>query len=110
MGIDTDKVYAFTFSLNAAICGAAGALISMIWVIQPFFGITYSIRAFVVVTAAGFGNLPGVIAAGLGMGVIEQFGGFILGAEFQQAIVVGLLLMVLIVRQVQQARLRQVVQ
>lgn len=110
MGIDTDKVYAFTFSLNAAICGAAGALISMIWVIQPFFGITYSIRAFVVVTAAGFGNLPGVIAAGLGMGVIEQFGGFILGAEFQQAIVVGLLLLVLIVRQVQQARLRQVVQ
>ncbi|MGI9570252.1 MAG: branched-chain amino acid ABC transporter permease [Desulfobulbia bacterium] len=110
MGIDTDKVYAFTFSLNAAICGAAGALISMIWVIQPFFGITYSIRAFVVVTAAGFGNLPGVIAAGLGMGVIEQFGGFILGAEFQQAIVVGLLLLVLVIRQIQQARLRQVVQ
>ncbi|MGI9378597.1 MAG: branched-chain amino acid ABC transporter permease, partial [Methyloligellaceae bacterium] len=110
MGIDTDKVYAFTFSLNAAICGAAGALISMIWVIQPFFGITYSIRAFVVVTAAGFGNLPGVIAAGLGMGVVEQFGGFILGAEFQQAIVVGLLLLVLVIRQIQQARLRQVVQ
>jgi branched-chain amino acid transport system permease protein len=35
MGIDTDKVYAFTYSLNAAICGAAGAMISMIWVIQP---------------------------------------------------------------------------
>lgn len=110
MGIDTDKVYSFTFSLNAAICGAAGALISMIWVIQPFFGITYSIRSFVVVTAAGFGNLPGVIAAGLGMGVIEQFGGFILGAEFQQAIVVGLLLLVLVIRQLQQARLRQAVQ
>jgi branched-chain amino acid transport system permease protein len=109
MGIDTDKVYAFTFSLNAAICGAAGALISMIWVIQPFFGITYSIRSFVIVTAAGFGNLPGVIAAGLGMGVIEQFGGFVFGAEFQQAIVVGLLVLVLVVRQVQQARVRQVV-
>ncbi|MEM6945768.1 MAG: branched-chain amino acid ABC transporter permease [Pseudomonadota bacterium] len=110
MGIDTEKVYAFTFSLNSAICGAAGALIAMIWVIQPFYGITYSIRSFVVVVAAGLGNLPGVIAAGLGMGVVEQFGGFILGAEFQQAIVVGLLLAVLMYRQMMQARLRQVVQ
>ena len=109
MGIDTDKVYAFTFSLNAAICGAAGALISMIWVIQPFYGISHSIRSFVIVTAAGFGNLPGVILAGLGLGVMENYGGFVLGAEFQQVVVVGLLLLVLIWRQVQQRKLRQVV-
>src|SRR3546814_20039375 len=31
MGIDTDRVYATTFALNAALCGAAGALVSMIW-------------------------------------------------------------------------------
>src|SRR3546814_715992 len=90
MGIDTDRVYAFTFALNSAICGAAGVLIAMIWLIQPFFGIIYSIRAFVVVTAAGFGNLPGVILAGFGLGVAEQFGSFIFGAEFQQATVVGM--------------------
>jgi len=110
MGIDTDKVYAFTFSLNAAICGVAGALVSMIWVIQPFFGITHSIRAFVIVTAAGLGNLPGVVLSGFGLGIAEQFGGFILGAEFQQAIVVGLLIAVLIWRQIQMGRQRQVVQ
>jgi branched-chain amino acid transport system permease protein len=109
MGIDTDKVYAFTFALNAAICGAAGVLISMIWVIQPYFGTSYSIRAFVIVTAAGLGNLPGVIMAGLGLGALEQFGSFILGAEFQQAIVVGLLLVILVIRQIQQSRHRQVV-
>jgi len=110
MGIDTDRVYAFTYSLNAAICGAAGALISMIWVIQPFYGISHSIRSFVIVTAAGFGNLPGVIMAGLGLGVMEQYGGFVLGAEFQQATVVGLLVAVLIWRQVEMRRHRQVVQ
>ncbi len=109
MGIDTERVYAFTYALNASICAAAGVLISMIWVIQPFFGLAYSIRAFVVVTAAGLGNLPGVIAAALGLGFAEQFGGFILGAEFQQAIVVGALVLVLIVRQVQQGRRRQAV-
>jgi len=110
MGIDTERVYAFTFSLNAAICGAAGVLISMIWVIQPFYGIAHSIRSFVIVTAAGLGNLPGVIMAGLGIGAAEGFGGFILGAEFQQFIVVGLLVAVLVWRQIQYARHRQAVQ
>lgn len=110
MGIDTEKVYSFTFSLNAAICGAAGGLISMIWEFQPFIGLIYSIRAFVIVTAAGLGNLAAVIAAGLGMGVVEQTGAFILGTEFQQAIVVGLLVLVLLVKLVLSSRNRQVVE
>jgi len=109
MGIDTDRVYQFTYSLNAAICGAAGVLISMIWTIQPFFGITHSIRAFVIVTAAGFGNLAGVILAGFGLGMAEQYSGFLLGAQFQQATVVGLLVLVLVFRQIQQARHRRAV-
>jgi len=108
MGIDTEKVYAFTFSLNSAICGAAGAIIVMVWLIQPFYGISYSIRAFVIVTAAGLGNLPGVIAAGLGIGALEQYGAHIFGIGYQQAIAVLLLLLVLIVRLIQQKRQRQV--
>ncbi len=108
MGIDTEKVYAFTFSLNSAICGAAGAIIVMVWLIQPFYGISYSIRAFVIVTAAGLGNLPGVIAAGLGIGALEQYGSHIFGIGYQQAIAVLLLLIVLIIRQIQQRRNRQV--
>ena len=46
----------------------------MIWLIQPFYVIPYSLRAFVIVTAAGLGNLPGVIAPGFGIAVVEQFG------------------------------------
>ena len=108
MGIDTEKVYAFTFSLNSGICGAAGAIIVMVWLIQPFYGIAYAIRAFVIVTAAGLGNLPGVIAAGLGIGALEQYGSHILGIGYQQAIAVLLLLIVLIIRLIQQRRNRQV--
>ena len=110
MGIDTERVYAFTFSLNAGICGVAGVLISIIWVIQPFIGTTHSIRSFVIVTSAGFGNLIGVILSSLSLGTIEQFSGFVFGAEFQQATVVGLLVIVLILRQIKQSRQRQVVQ
>ncbi len=108
MGIDTEKVYAFTFSLNSAICGAAGAIIVMVWLVQPFYGIAYAIRAFVIVTAAGLGNLPGVIAAGLGIGALEQYGAHIFGIGYQQAIAVLLLLIVLLIRLIQQRRNRQV--
>ncbi len=109
MGIDTDRIYAFTFALNAAICGAAGALVAMIWVIQPFFGIAYSIRSFVIVTAAGLGNLPGVIIAGLSLGAAELYAGFVFGAELQQFTVVGLLVAVLVWRQIQQRKHHQAV-
>ena len=110
MGIDTERVYAFTYALNAAICGAAGVLVSMIWVIQPYYGVVHSIRAFVIVTAAGLGNIPGVIITGLGLGVAEQYSGFVLGAEFQNATALIFLLAVLVWRQIQLAKHRMVVQ
>jgi branched-chain amino acid transport system permease protein len=110
LGVDTDRVYALTFSINAAICGAAGVLIAMIWVIQPFYGIAYSVRAFVIVTAAGLGNLSAVILAALGLGIVEQYSGFVLGAQFQQATIVGLLLAILIWRQLALLRQRRALQ
>jgi branched-chain amino acid transport system permease protein len=110
LGVNVERVYAFTFSLNAAICGAAGVLVAMIWVLQPYYGIAYSVRAFVIVTAAGLGNLPAVIGYALGLGALEQYAGFVLGAQFQQATVVGLLLVILIVRQLALARHRQALQ
>ena len=109
LGINTDQVYAFTYALNAAICGAAGVLVSMIWVIQPYYGIVYSIRAFIIVTAAGLGNLPGVIMTGFGLGVWENAAGFVFGAEFAVAAVVLMLVLVLVIRLIQTYRVRQVV-
>ena len=109
LGIDTDKVYAFTFSLNSAICGAAGVFVSLIWVIQPFYGITYSVRSFAIVTAAGLGNLPAVISAGFGIGLFEKYVGAILGTAYEVAAPVSMLLIVLIIRQIHMRRNRQVV-
>ena len=109
LGIDIDRVYAFTFAFNAALCGAAGVLVSIIWVIQPFYGITYSVRSFAIVTAAGLGNLPGVIGAGFGIGLFEKYTGAILGTAYEVAAPVSILLLVLIYRQIQMRRNRQVV-
>ena len=59
LGIDTDRVYAVTFALNAAICGAAGALVAMAYTVHPYIGLPYTIRAFMIVIVAGLGNIAG---------------------------------------------------
>ncbi|WP_275098239.1 branched-chain amino acid ABC transporter permease [Sedimenticola hydrogenitrophicus] len=107
MGIDTDRVYATTFALNAAICGAAGALVAMTWIIHPYFGLVYTIRSFMIVVVAGLGNLLGVIAAGLGLGAAENFAGFVLGVEYQAAFVFTLLVVILLARNLLLGRKRQ---
>lgn len=109
LGINTDRIYAFTFSLNAAICGLSGVLVSIIWVLQPFYGIVYSLRTFAIVTAAGLGNLPAVISVSFVLGWVEQYAGIIMGAEWQIAAAVMVLIGVLVWRQIQLRRQRQVV-
>ncbi len=98
LGVDTNKVYATTFALNAAICGAAGGLVVMTWVIQPFAGLAYTIRSFMIVIVAGLGNVAGVVFAGLGLGAAENIAGFVFGAEFQAAFVFALLVVILLYR------------
>ena len=107
LGIDTDRVYAATYALNAAICGAAGALVAMIWVIHPYLGLAFTLRAFVIVIVAGLGNLLGVVASGLGLGAAESFAGFVLGIEFQAAFTFSLLVVILIARNLVMARSRR---
>ncbi len=107
LGIDTDRVYAATYAINAALCGAAGALVVMAYSIHPYVGLPYTVRSFMIVIMAGLGNLGGVIAAGLGLGAAEQFAGFLLGAEYQLAFVFLLLVVVLVWRQMVLARRRQ---
>jgi branched-chain amino acid transport system permease protein len=107
MGVDTNRVYAATFGLNAAICGAAGALVAMIWIIQPYLGLPYTARSFMIVVVAGVGNIGGVFLAGLGLGVAEQFAGFLLGTQFQTAFVFALLVLILVWRRIRLSRQRR---
>lgn len=106
LGIDTDRVYAVTFALNAAICGVAGALVAMTFTIHPYIGLPYTVRSFMIVVVAGLGNLPGVIAAAVGLGTAEELSDYVLGAEFRLAFVFSLLVVILVFRNRQLAKKR----
>jgi branched-chain amino acid transport system permease protein len=98
LGVDTRAIYRLTYALNAAICGAAGALASMAYTIHPYAGLSYTIRSFMIVVVAGLGNLAGILWAAAGLGVAESFAGFILGTQYQIAFVFALLVAVLVLR------------
>jgi branched-chain amino acid transport system permease protein len=98
LGIDTDRVYAATYALNAGICGAAGALVAMTWVIHPYLGLPYTVRSFMIVVVAGLGNLAGLLLAATALGTAEQYAGFVLGAQFQTGFLFSLLVVILVAR------------
>ena len=98
MGVDADRVYATTFALNAALCGAAGALVAMTFTLHPYIGLPYTVRSFMIVIVAGLGNFPGVLAAAGGLGVAEELSDYIFGTEFRLAFVFSLLVLILVFR------------
>ena len=107
LGVDTEKVYAATFGNNAALCGVAGALISITFTIHPYMGLPYTIRSFMIVIIAGLGNLPGVAMSGMGLGVFEEFADYILGTEFRIGSVFLLLVLILVYRRFKLSRKRE---
>jgi len=107
MGIDTRKIYAMTFALNGAICGVAGSIVAFVYIIHPFQGLIYTLRSFVIVILAGVGNIVGVIFAALGLGVYENYAGFILGPQYQDGMVFIIVPIALLVRVAIMRRKRQ---
>ena len=107
LGVDTEKVYAATFGINAALCGVAGALISITLTLHPYVGLPYTVRSFMIVIIAGLGNLPAVAISGMGLGVFEEFADYILGTEFRIGAVLMLLVFILVYRRFKLSKKRE---
>jgi branched-chain amino acid transport system permease protein len=107
LGVDTEKVYAATFGINAALCGVAGSLIAITFTLHPYVGLPYTVRSFMIVIVAGLGNLPGVAISGMGLGVFEEFADYILGTEFRIGSVFMLLVLILVYRRFKLSRKRE---
>ena len=107
LGVDTEKVYAATFGINAALCGVAGALIAITFTLHPYVGLPYTVRSFMIVIVAGLGNLPAVALSGMGLGVFEEFADYILGTEFRIGAVFLLLVLILVYRRFKLSRKRE---
>jgi branched-chain amino acid transport system permease protein len=98
VGIPIGRIYAITYGIGAALAGAAGALMSAIYVITPFMGEPFIGKAFVVACLGGLGTATGAILGGVVLGLAETIGGAIVGPSYQEAISFIVLVLILIVR------------
>jgi branched-chain amino acid transport system permease protein len=73
MGINTDRVIAFTFALGSALAGAAGFLYPALshTRVEPLIGVLPGLKAFVAAVLGGIGSIPGAMVGGLIMGIAE---------------------------------------
>jgi branched-chain amino acid transport system permease protein len=98
MGVRVPHVYAITFGLGALMAGVSGPLLAMVYPISPLAGPVYLGKAFVICVLGGLGSVPGAMAGGLALGVVESFGGLWLGPEHAATLSFLLLIAVLLVR------------
>ena len=98
MGIDVDRVHVVVFALGIAITTLSGILLMPIYTVYPGSGFQFALIAFVVVVLGGLGSLPGVIAGGLLIGLVEVFSGYFLAPSLTQVVYFAVFIVVLIVR------------
>lgn len=84
--------------LAAGLCGLAGSAIAPIQLVTPYMGQFLIFKAFALVIIGGLGNIPGAVAAAIGLGLIESWIGGFFTIAWQEAAVFIIMIAVLFVR------------
>ena len=78
--------------------GAAGAIVSLQWVIFPQMGGSYVSKAFAIVVLGGLGNIQGALVGGLIIGVLESLVTQYMSAKMAQIVPSLIILLILLFR------------
>lgn len=98
VGINIQRVFMLTFALGAALAAIAGTQVVLAYGISPSIGLTWTLKALIVVVLAGTGSILGAFPAGLLLGVVEALSGAFLGATYSEVIGLVMFLLVLLLR------------
>jgi len=98
MGINVQRTYVIAFAIGTALAGIAGALVSVSYLIAPGIGLTWTLKALVVVVLAGMGSILGAFAAGILLGLAEALSIYLVGAAYREVVGLVLFVLVLLVR------------
>lgn len=97
MGVNTNRIIAFTFVLGSALAGVGSVLVGMKYPkIDPLMGLLIGLKAFVAAVLGGIGSIPGAVLGGLLMGLSEEMTVTFLSSTYRDAFAFGILIIILI--------------
>jgi len=70
-GIDVERVDRRAFAIGGVLAGVAGPVLGILAHLSPSVGAPLTVKAFILTVLAGVGSMPGLIAAGMILGVGE---------------------------------------
>jgi len=97
MGINTDRVYAFTFAIAMSFAAIAGVFLGLTFPFTPVSGMPFLIIALGVVVLGGLGSVAGTFVAGIIFGLAQTLGGHFFGVAAQMLVAYTMVLVVLAV-------------
>ncbi len=107
MGIDANRVIAFTFVIGAALAAVAGVMVASYYGIAHYaMGSQLGLKAFCAAVLGGIGNIPGAMLGGVLLGLVEALGagyigdltGNVFGSNYQDVFAFIVLIGVLVLR------------
>jgi branched-chain amino acid transport system permease protein len=99
LGVNPNAVYFNTFFIAGALAGAAGVILGIAFnSVSYVMGEPVMLQAFVVIVLGGLGSVPGALLAGIVLGMIQTLTTVYISSELSDAVVFGLLFVVLLVR------------
>ncbi len=99
MGISVNRTISMTFAIGSALAAVAGLLyISQYESLMPTLGALPGIKAFVAAVLGGIGSIPGAMLGGIILGIIESLSKAYISTQLADAIVFGVLVLVLLVK------------
>ncbi len=98
VGLDVKRLYALTFGLGLACCGAAGALLVTIADPTPGLAPAFTLLAFTIVIIGGLGSMAGALLGGVVIGMTEALASLIVAPSMKSMISFGLLVIILALR------------
>jgi branched-chain amino acid transport system permease protein len=99
LGIDVDRTIAMTFFLGSALAGAAGVMAGLVFnQVFNLLGFTAGLKAFTAAVIGGIGSIAGAMLGGILIGLAESFTTGYISSTYQNLIVFGILIVVMLVR------------
>ena len=99
MGISVNRTITITFAIGSALAAIASLFYGSAYVyIRPTTGAMPGIKAFTAAVFGGIGSIPGAMLGGILLGIIEQFSKTYISTLWADAIVFGVLVIVLVVK------------